>query len=1048
MSTPANKKYTLNGNAVADFSIREPILILIAMAAIVTLGIAAFIRLPLSLLPPSNEPTIVVLVSYPGASPQTMTDEVVKPIEDQIATLDDVDKVIARSQQGMTAIITQFKIGVDLNAKQQTLREKVNLARLGMPLGVLEPNYQQYDQNQQPILVLALSSSGDRTPENLHQLLKDTITPEIQTADGVAGVIMVGGRERQINVELSLEKLQALRIQPAEVDMSIAAASPSLSLGDATANGLDYRLSTPGAFSTPQDIANVPLSLGDYRVGDVATIVDSHAPIDTYTRLNGTDSVVMLIQRESTANTDDAAKAAMAKLNTALAAYPDVHYTIVQDQAEEVKQNVDGALEDVAIAVVFAVLVVWLFFRDIRHTVVTVFGMPIIIAGTFICMYALGLTLNIVTLLALSVSVGLVIDDAIVVRENVFRNLELGYPPMLAASRGAAQVVGSVVGMTLTIIVVFLPSINTPGVPGMIFTAFSVVVISAMAVSLFEAFTSGSVVSALWLKPAKGVPPIETMDGEDDVTKEHIQDTRLNRVYRRALVWSLHHRGLVMLGTALILVLTVVLSIGVRYTFLPLDQNNQVGISFQMEPGTPLDTTDQQARQVEQILRDTPNVKNVLTVVGSLEGKEHAFFFVTYTGKQKVEAFEDALRPKLAGLPRLAFSLTNYESSAITDVLVRPIQVQIRSQGLSHAQLEPYASQLRAAFAKVEGLGDLDSSYTPGVPALEYRIKPEEASRYGITNATLGLTMQTLVNGTTVGRYREDGHAYNISVRLREQDRQSVDAISTLRIPTGKDLVPLSSIATIQPTAEPLYTLRADRTNEILLSGNNVGRNMNQVIADMQQVIAQNPPPAGVDVTFGGFTFNQQQQGYSSLINTIVISILLIYLVLACIFRSLSQPLVLMLAMPLSLIGAVVAIRICNLEVNIVTMVGLQMLLGLVVKNSIMLMEYTNKLREAGMSTYDALIKAGQVRMRPILMTSAAIMSGNIPTVMGLGAGADLRQGLGIVIVGGMISSTVLTLLVVPAAYSVYESAVELFGKKFHRHGDEAAISEQSIQQA
>ncbi|MEI7771344.1 MAG: efflux RND transporter permease subunit [Chloroflexales bacterium] len=1020
MSTPTRPP-ALRGNRIADFSIREPVLVLIAMAAVIALGAAAFVRLPLALLPPSNQPTIVVIAAYPGASPQAVTDEVVKPIEDQIATLSDVDKIVSRAQPGLATVVAQFRVGVNLDSVQQLMKEKIGRARLLMPLGVLEPTYAQYDQGQLPILEVAVTSVGARTPEDIHQLLQDTIVPEIQAAPGVGLVTVAGGRTRQINVELSLARVQALRIQPTEVLAAIAAASPTLSLGSASANGLDYRLSTPGAFSAPQDIAAIPLGLGSYTVGDVATVVDGSAPVDTYTRLNGADIVLLSVSKQSAANTSDTAGAALVRLTQIFAAYPDLRYTVVRDQAEEVRKNVDGALEDVIIAVVFAVLVVFLFFRDLRHTVVTVLGMPIILAGTFMAMYALGLSLNIVTLLALSVSVGLVIDDAIVVRENVFRNLELGYSPIQAASRGAAQVAGSVVAMTMTIIVVFLPVIGAPGVPGIIFSAFSLVVISAMAVSLVEAFTNGSTIAALWLRAPRGAPAPPPLDLEDDVTHEHVQDTRLNRVYRRALAWSLTHRGLVMLATLAALGVTGWQALYVPYAFLPLDESRQFGVSFELPPGTPLATTDAQARRVEQILRAAPGVEYVLASVGGVEGQEQAFFFVTYGGSAPLEAFQSQLRPQLAGLPRLAFSRTNYESGPLTNVLVRPIQVQIRGQG-SPEQLAPYAAQLRAALAGVAGLADFDTSYTPGVPSIEYRIKPDIAGRYGVTNVNLGLTMQTLVNGVYAGRYREGGHAYPISLRLRPEDRQDVATISALRIPVGRNLLALSTIATISQADQPRYILRADRRSEILLSGNNLGRNINYVIGDMQQVIAANPPPAGVTVSFGGFTYEQQQDGYGSLISALGAASLLIYMVLAAAFRSFTKPIVLMLAMPLSLIGAVAAVRIFSVEVNIVAMVGVLMLLGLVVKNSIMLMEYTNKLREAGVNTYDALIKAGQVRMRPILMTSAAIISGSIPTVMGLGAGAELRRGLGIIIIGGLISSTLLTLLVVPTAYSVYES--------------------------
>jgi|HigsolmetaAR202D_1030399.scaffolds.fasta_scaffold00233_24 Cation/multidrug efflux pump len=1018
----------LRGNILADFSIREPVFITMVMVSILLLGIYSFVKLPIALLPSSSLPTIAMVVAYPGASPEMIADTVVKPIEDQISTLDDLDSITSTSYDDFALIIIQFDTGIDLNATQQRLQDRVGMIRATLPVGVLDPIFTQYGQTDLPILLVAVNSTGDRSPEALYQLLKDTIAPEVQSAQGVGSVTVFGGKERQINVDLDLARLQALRIPPAEVSAAIAAANSDIGLGSIVAEGQEYKLRASSVFTNVQDIAQVALSVTGYSVGDVATIRDGRAEDSSYSRLNGVDTVVLAITRQSSANTNSTAQAALAKLDSVFEQHPDLVYNVIMNQAEEVEMNVNGALEDIMIAIFFAVLVVWFFFRNLRNTMVTVIGLPIIVAGTFISMYLLGLSLNIVTLLALSVSVGLVIDDAIVVRENVFRNLEMGYNPIIASSRGAHQVASSVISMTLTIIAVFLTVLDSPGLPGVIYHAFAVTVIAAMLVSLLEAFTNGPMLSAYWLKRPKDAPPPPPDDLEDDVTQEKVEETRLMKLYERTLELALRFRGTVLVATVLLLAWTVVVALSIPISFLPIDENGQFGVSFEMPPGTPLAESDAKAREVEAILAQDPDVTNVLTIVGAINGPEYVYFFVTHKGKN-LDTVQARLRPLLADYPRITFGQTSYEFSTVTLVATRPIQVQIRSS-LPHEQIAPYAERLQAAFASVEGLEDLDSSYTPGVPRLTYRINQTIAQQYGFTNLSLVSTLRILVSGLGVGEYRENGSAYPINVRLRPEDRQTIAGINSLGIPFGSDLVPLDSIARSEVEYTQKSVLRSDRLNEIILGGNNVGRNLNYVVSDMQKIIDQNPPPEGISVKFGGSFYNQQQQGYSSLFVAILIAIVLIYIVLVVAFRSFTEPIVLMVAMPLSLIGAVFSARIMQLDLNVVAMVGVLMLLGLVVKNSIMLLEYTKRLLEAGMSTHDALVRACLVRTRPIMMTSAAIIFGNLPTALGLGAGAELRRGLGIVIIGGMISSTILTLFIVPTTYSFYASLMSRFGPK------------------
>jgi len=600
--------------------------------------------------------------------------------------------------------------------------------------------------------------------------------------------------------------------------------------------------------------------------------------------------------------------------------------------------------------------------------------------------------------------------------------------------------------MTLTLIAVFVPVTFTTGVTGIVFKSFGITVACAMALSLIEAFTLAPMLSAFWFKRKGGTRDLgleardaglaasarhETQGSQapsprPQAPEVHAELGRGERIYARLLDWSLRHRAITLGLGALVVALSLVAVAGLKFAFLPMPESHRMGISFELPPGTPLEQTDRRARDVELLLLKDPAVEAVLTMVGGPKGisggggDELAQFLVKLHDGASTAETQARLRPALADLPRITFSQSSYQYGTSTDVLNRPILVQVRGTA-SATELEPLVRQLQAALQGVPGLADVDTNYSPGKPELRYELNQRRANDYGLTNRDLAVTMRTLVDGNTAAIYREGGKDYDVVVRLRPADRASVDSISGLRLPLGRSLLPLSTIATIEVASSPTTIRRAERLTEIVIGGNNTGRNVNEVQRDVQARVRGVALPSGVTVSLGGAS-EDQAEGFTSLLIAMALSVLFVYMVLASQFGSFSQPLVLMLAMPLSFLGAFLAMRLANLELDTIAMIGMLMLLGLVVKTSILLVDFTNKSRAGGMEKHAALAPAGATRLRPILMTSLTVIAGNAPAALGLGDGAELRRGLGTAVIGGMITATLLTLVLVPAAYSALDS--------------------------
>jgi len=722
--------------------------------------------------------------------------------------------------------------------------------------------------------------------------------------------------------------------------------------------------------------------------------------------------VSVQVRRQSGANTVQVAENAKAEVARLQRDFRNLSIVISNDQSSFIKKSVEDSLTDLILGGIFASLVVFVFFRQLRNTLVTIAGLPVIMIATFAAMSALGLTLNMMTLLALSLAVGLVLDDAIVVRENIFRHMEKGEHPKEASARGTNEVALSVLAMSLTIVSVFFPIAFTSGAIGRFYREFGIAVTAAVLISLFEAFTLAPMLSAYLFKQQKPKPGHERDESAARLGW-------LDRGYRRLLGWTLAHMWIPVLLALVVFALLAYLAPKMELSFMPRIDNANFQVGLTLPPGTTLAVTDAQARQIEAALLSIDGLDNVFANVGGGGTPERASFNVQMKDLNSLRRVEPEVRAKLAGFKGLGYNFQGgMGGGGGTSVGNRPIQINLLSFG-SPEELDLLAQDVIKGMAGIPGLADIDRSNEPGKPELRIEVDRNRAALLGLSTSSMGSTIRSLVAGETVSRYREAGREADIVVRLRPEDRDRIDDILSLTIqsPSGQ-AIPLRNVATITRTSGPSVITRLNRQTQITIGANTVGRSQAQVVADMRERINQMRLPSDVTVRFAG-QVQQTESSLNTLIGSLTLSIIFMYMVLASQFGSFTQPIVLMLALPLAIIGAFGALLVTRTGADMTAIIGMILLMGLAVKNSILLVDFTNRLRAQGLSRQEALLIAGPTRLRPILMTTLSLILGMTPVALGLGAGGSFRAPMAIAVIGGLITSTLLTLVIVPVFYSI-----------------------------
>ncbi len=1022
---------------IADVSIRQPVFITMVIVALVVIGGLSYTRLGVDLMPDFSLPIVAVTVANPGVGPEEMESQVTKPIEDVLSTINGLDKITSTSSEGVSFILVQFVLEKDPQVAATEVREKVASIRNTLPREIIEPIIDKFDPTAAPIMSFAVRSQNNAIslPE-LRTFIEDNIRPAIQQVDGVGAVDIIGGLEREIQVEVDLDKLNAQGLSIAQVSQAIRGENLNLPAGRVTEKSQDFLLRTKAEFTSLDEMLGIVVAnVGGNPVTlkDVAAVRDGFKIQRTISRLNGQEAISIVVQKQSGTNTVKVADQVNKTLARIEKANPGLDIRPTTDMSVMIKSSRDEVINSLVLGILFAGLVVLFSFGDLRNTLITVAGLPVCIIASFAVMSLLGYTVNVITLMALSLSIGLLIDDAIVVRENIFRHMDkLGQAPRQAASDGTSEVGLAVLATTLTIVAVFLPVAFTGGIAGKFFRQFGVTVAAAVLISLFEAFTFAPMLSAYFFrKTEKGGKKTLASRFQSLVSRFY---EKLGNGYRPVLRWALGHRKTVFLITTLIFILSAYLFTIVGTGGFPHGERPEFNLSVQTPSGSSLAQTDQSVRRIERILRRQPEIGDLATVVGSTDGSSDV---ATINVKLKLSTkesrgYQDRLRPLLSDIPGATITFLEAQSmGGGAFAALQQLPVLIKIKGTNLADLNKASEDVKQAMQSINGLVDLNSDNRPPKPEIQIQVERARASRLGIGTFQVASLMRSLVDGDLASKYREGEKLIDIRVRAAEDVRNNLDELRRVYLPNMRGgSITLDQVARLQNMSGPTAIRRANRTRQIAVGANVLrGRPLNEITQMVNTALAQVHFPKGISYEWSG-QVEQSRQMFSSLFVALILAIIFVYMVLASQFGSFIQPFVIMLALPLSIIGAVLGLLLANKLFDMVAFIGLIMLMGLVTKNSILLVDFTNVLRRRGLKRAEAIVEAGSTRLRPILMTTMAMILGMIPVAIGLGTSASFRQAIGFTIIGGLTSSTLLTLVIVPVVYSILDDLALRFKKK------------------
>jgi hydrophobic/amphiphilic exporter-1 (mainly G- bacteria), HAE1 family len=1012
-------------NLAAVF-IRRPVFAVMLIASMVVFGLVSYKKVGVDMFPDVEFPVVTVLVIYPGADPVTMETKVADKIEEAVNTLGGIRELRSVNLEGVTQVIAMFELEVKADQVVQDIRDRVARIERDLPEGIDPPTVQKWDIGATPVLTVALA--GNLPIRQLTHLGDKTVKQRLERIRGVGGVDLVGGRDREIQVLVDPGKLSGVGLTVGDVAMALQAQNLEIPGGSFQSGGQEVTVKTKGQVRTAREIADILIPVpmpAPIRIRDVAQVVDGIEKAKSSSTLNGQPAVSLVVRKQSGANTVEVAhalKEAVRELE------PEVKKAgasimVARDNSLFIERAIGDTLDDVMIGGVLAVLIIFLMLLDPRITLISAVAIPTSVIATFAFIKAMGFTFNMLTMLALSLSIGILIDDAIVVIENIHRHLEEGKPAMQAAGDATREIFLAVLAMTSTILAVFVPVAFMKGIVGRFFYQFGLTVSFAVATSMVVSFTLTPMLASRLLKP-----PSEEHPGLVRRTVNGFMEG-LERIYGTIIRWSLRHR-LATLGVAIAaLVASGVLVKRIKLEFMTSMDRGEVQISVETPTGTSLDATTRVVTAIADDLRKRVAVETVLASVaggdqgqinqGSIEVKLPAKKSRDYSQND----FMQWVRQRYGKLPHVKVAVLELNTmGGGSGMRNQPVQYNIRGSDLE--ELEQAAEKLRAELARVPGIVDLDTTYRGGKPELSLTVDRDRAAALNVPVAAVATTIRSLVAGDKVSTLQDGTDLYDIIIKMQGVDQGGVESLSNLKVRAPgamgqPQLVDLANLIKSQRTFGPSQIERQSRQRQVTLvaglSGLPLGAAMEAVDQAAKKVI-----PSHLTTEFGGQgKFMGESFGY--MLEALILAVILVYMILAAQFDSFIQPLTIMISLPLSFVGAFGALYLSGMTLSMFSMIGIIMLMGLVTKNAILLVDFANQKREAGEGMLDALAHAGELRLRPILMTTAAMVFGMLPVALALSEGGDMRAPMAVCVIGGLLTSTLLTLVVVPVVYTLFE---------------------------
>ncbi|SFM29404.1 hydrophobic/amphiphilic exporter-1, HAE1 family [Ectothiorhodospira mobilis] len=1014
----------------ARFTVHRPVFTSMVTAIVVTLGLMSLLRLPIDLLPDLSFPTLSVVTSYENAGPEEMEQLITRPVEEAVSAVPGVEEVTSTSSEGSSSVRVSFGWGTDLDTAANDVRDRLERILDSLPEDAERPQIRRFDSSDIPVMLVGVAADLD--PIELRQIIDDLIRPRMERVPGVAAVDVWGGLEREIRVEVDPQRLRALELGLETIRQALRDANVTAPAGQITRGDMDLRLQTPGEFENLEQIRDLVLAYRDgapVRLRQVAQVHDTHQRITRLIRINGTPGVRLAVRKQSDANTVEVARAMRAAVDRLNRDFPQLAIDVAIDTSRFIERSIANVSRSILYGGSLAVLVLLFFLRHLRYTLVAATAIPVSVIATFGLIHFGGFTLNLMTLGGLALGVGLMVDNAIVVIENIARRrTEEDLAPDQAATAGTGDVAAAVTASTLTTLAIFTPMFFAQELAGVLFKQLAFVVAFALFCSLLVALTLVPMLMGrrATVRPRRISRPAQRLsDGAGKIL------SALERGYLRALDRVLARRWPVIVVSAVLFLGSLALIPTLGTEFMPPSDEGELRISVEMEPGTRLEILDAAVRRMEAIVeRSVPEVENLVTSVGASSYRSTS----PSTAQLRISLVSEAQRSRSTG--QIAAQLRR-ELGGIPGAVVRvrasqgmmlrmggggnDERLSLEVRGLDLEAIDRVAEEIRERIRSIEGITDVRLSRDDTREQRLVRIDRQRAADLGVSVSEVARTLETALSGSSAGQYRDRGTETRIWVQLEDAEAMDLEEVLDITLPASEgEPVALRALVHLERDRAPLEIERKEQQRTNTVYANIAGRDLGSIVADVRAAVDGIPLPRNVEITFAG-DFEEQQKAFRELGLALVVAIALVYMVMASLYESLRDPFIVMFSVPLSLIGVVALLLLTGTTLNVQSLIGIIMLAGISVNNAILLVDQSARLhRVEGLRSMEAVREAGRRRLRPILMTALTTILALIPLAIGAGEGGETQAPMARAVIGGLISSTAITLLLMPVLYTLF----------------------------
>ncbi|WP_312810543.1 efflux RND transporter permease subunit [Sedimentibacter sp.] len=1015
----------------AKFSVKKPVTITMMILIVIVLGAVSLSKLQIDLLPQMELPYVMVQTSYSGAGPEEIENMITKPLEQTVATVENIEGILSYSNEGSSIVLMQFAFGTDMDDVMLQLRENIDMIEGFLPEGTSSPIVAKLDPNAMPIIQMAVSSKGDI--HTTQKIAEDVISPRLERIEGTASANVSGGLTQEVEIMLKEEVLKGYSLSSSYITQMLQAANINLPGGTVSKGSNELTVRTVGEFKSLDEIKNLSIPLtkgGTIRLMDIANVKIADKEQSSITKLDGREVVQVSVMKQSDGNTVNVSKLVNKEIEKIKREYPDISIVNVFDQAEFINFAINNLTKTALQGGILAIVILLIFLRSFKTTLVIALSIPTSIITTFVILYFADITLNMMTIGGLALGIGMLVDNSIVVLENIYRNRSLGIDRITASVDGTNEVAMAVTASTLTTVAVFIPIVFTGGLAATIFKDFALSIVIALFSSLLIALTLVPMLSSKLIS-------VKNLESEELQEQKH---GFLVAFYKKILKFSLNHRFITLTISIALFVVSIVMVASVGAEFFPATDEGMINVSVSLPAGSETKEVDNVLKEVHEAIQEIPEVTSVFTSAGSggimsigggSTGSMNVILSELDERDRSVKEISDEIRKIVKDIPGAEISVSE-SSMMMMGMSGGAISISIKGDDIE--TLKSIGNDFKALIEKVEGTREVSTSYEDGIPQVQIALDRGIASQYGLSTAQVGAAVKDTLSGSNVTKFKVDGNELDVVLKGDNMYGQSMSLLEMLPIPTpmGSN-IPLSEIADIKIEEGPVSIMRENQTRVLTVTGSVAGRDVQTVSTEIEKLLKEYAMPYGYSFTFGGET-EQIVETFTDLAMVLLVAIVLVYMIIAAQFESLLQPLSIMFSVPLALSGGFIGLFVTGLHLNVIGIIGLIILVGIVVNNAIVLVDYINNRRNRGEDRTSAIMKAGPIRIRPIMMTALTTILGLVPMALGIGEGAELTQSMGVVVIGGLAFSTVLTLVVVPVMYTIFDDIANFFKRKLTKH--------------